>query len=108
MLARFTAVMDFTSKWKLPSTPSAMICSTFGALRYFESGQTEASSAHLTVGSPVVSDHLYVKSVKGIVIVWNSSETGIATLALYCPFTKKGAPESGLRGASPMVNLHPL
>merc|ERR1711937_40662 len=82
LVAVFTAVIDFTSKWKLPSTPSAVIVNCLGVFRYFAVGHAEASSTHLTVGSPVVSDHLYEKSVKGIVTVWNSSEAGIAKFAL--------------------------
>merc|ERR1712151_356464 len=70
-----SALIDLTSKWNFPAHPSAMISIDFNALRCLASGHTDGSSEHLTVGSPVVSFHLYENASKGTLIVCQSLDT---------------------------------
>merc|ERR1712046_458155 len=84
----FSALIDCTSKWTLPATPSPQSSIIWMFASFLAVRQTSASSAHSTLCSPVAEDHLSLKEENGILTSTKSSPAGTENLSLKQPRLK--------------------
>lgn len=99
--AEAEAEILLTSRWTLPSTPSAQISTRFTPRSSEAERHVDGSSEQVAVGSPVAELHLSVKLLKGTWTVVNVSPGGTVNLPLKQP-REKGMPPPPAQEYSPV------